>query len=279
MSNAEQVEYWNSKVGDTWARMQERLDRSFTPVTAALLALAAPRSGEHVLDIGCGSGEIALAVDAAVGEEGTVLGLDISEQLLARARARAEELLSEAEFRNADAASFAEEDGFDLLVSRFGVMFFADPVAAFANLHARAASGGRLVFACWQPPADNFWVALPVQLTADLLPPPAPADPHAPGPFAFADPERVAAILTAAGWQDVVFHDLPFGMVIGDGDDPVAAAVHFTMRIGPVARALRDAGPDAEAAAKARFAEAFASYRDGDTVALPAKAWLVTARA
>ena len=155
MSNAEQAEYWNSKVGETWARMQEKLDRSFTPLTAALLSLAAPKPGEHALDIGCGTGETTLALAGAVGDDGTVLGLDLSEQMLARARERAEELLSEAEFRAADVATFDEEDGFDLIISRFGVMFFDDPAAAFANLHRLAAPGGRLVFACWQGPTGQ----------------------------------------------------------------------------------------------------------------------------
>jgi ubiquinone/menaquinone biosynthesis C-methylase UbiE len=279
MSNADQVEYWNSAVGDTWARMQARLDLAFTPVTAALLSLAAPQPGEDALDIGCGTGETTLALAAAVGDDGSALGLDISEPLLARARERAAELLSDADFRCADAAAYDEEDGFDLIVSRFGVMFFDDPVAAFANLHRRAAPGGRLCFACWQPPADNLWATLPMQVVADLLPPQPPADTLAPGPFAFADPQRVEAVLAAAGWHDIAFHAEPFQMVIGEGDDPVAAAVHFNLRIGPAARAIRDAGPDAEAVAKARLATALAAYAADGVVALPGAVWLVAASA
>ncbi|KPF80124.1 hypothetical protein IP88_00975 [alpha proteobacterium AAP81b] len=276
-ANAEQIEYWNSAVGDTWARMQERLDRSFTPLTAALLAIAAPQAGEHVLDIGCGTGEVSLATAGAVGEEGTVLGIDISDAMLSRARERADELLSDAEFRNADAATFADETGFDLLISRFGVMFFADPVAAFANLHARTAEGGRLAFACWQDAGANPWATLPMAVLADLLPAMPPIDPSAPGPFAFADPEIVAAILTAAGWQDVAFHACPFAMLTGSGDDPVADAVTFSLRIGPAARAVRDAGVGD--IARVRLAEALAAYRSDGGVALPAQAWLVTAHA
>ncbi|MFZ4688988.1 MAG: class I SAM-dependent methyltransferase [Polymorphobacter sp.] len=279
MSNSEQIDYWNSKVGDTWARMQDRLDLSFTPVTAALLSLAAPRPGEDVLDVGCGSGETTLALAGAVGDDGSALGLDVSEPLLERARARAEELLSEADFINADAASFDAETGFDLIVSRFGVMFFSDPVAAFANLHARAAPGGRLCFACWQPAPQNLWATLPMSAVAHLLPAQPPADPLAPGPFAFADPDRVGEILDTAGWRDIAFHALPFDMVIGTGDDPVAAAVHFNLRIGPAARAIRDAGPDAEAPAKAALAAALAGHVRDVVVALPGAVWLVTANA
>lgn len=279
MPIVDQVEYWNSAVGDTWARMQERLDAAFTPVTAALLSLAAPKPGEDVLDIGCGSGETTLALAAAVGEDGSATGLDISEALLARARARAEAGLSDAVFLNADAASFADEAGFDLVTSRFGVMFFDDPVAAFANIHALMVPGGRLCFACWQPPALNLWATLPMQVLAGLLPPQPAADPHAPGPFAFSDPERVHGILSDAGWRDIVFHDVAFKMVIGDGDDPVASAVHFTLRIGPAARLVRDAGPDIEVQAKAALAEAMVPYLEAGNVGLPGAIWLVTARA
>jgi ubiquinone/menaquinone biosynthesis C-methylase UbiE len=279
MSAIDQVEYWNSAVGDTWARMQERLDTAFTPVTAALLSLAAPMPGEDALDIGCGSGETTLALAVAVGEEGSATGLDISEALLARARARVEAGLSEALFLNADAATFADDAGFDLVVSRFGVMFFADPVAAFANIHRLTVPGGRLCFACWQPPARNLWATLPMQVLADLLPPQPPADPLAPGPFAFSDPERVHGILAEAGWQEIVFHAVDFNMVIGEGDDPLASAVHFTLRIGPAARLVRDAGAGVEGQAKATLAAAMVPYQQAGNVALPGAVWLVSARA
>lgn len=272
----DQVEYWNGPAGQTWARMQERMDLALTPVTAALLAAAAPAPNEHILDIGCGSGETTLALAAAVGDAGSALGLDISEPLLDRARTRATDLLSTAEFRNADAATFSDETAFDLIVSRFGVMFFTDPVAAFANIHAHTAPGGRLAFSCWQPASENLWATLPMTTLADLLPEQPTPDPLAPGPFAFADPARVEALLTAAGWHDINLAPIPFTMVIGQGDDPVAAAVHFNLRIGPAARIVRDAG--IEDAAKPRLAAALAPYVDGTQVGLPGAIWLVTAR-
>jgi SAM-dependent methyltransferase len=187
--------------------------------------------------------------------------------------------LSEALFLNADAATFADDAGFDLVVSRFGVMFFADPVAAFANIHRLTVPGGRLCFACWQPPARNLWVTLPMQVLADLLPPQPPADPLAPGPFAFSDPERVHGILAEAGWQEIVFHAVDFNMVIGEGDDPLASAVHFTLRIGPAARLVRDAGAGVEGQAKATLAAAMVPYQQAGNVALPGAVWLVSARA
>ena len=279
MSNEEQIEYWNGKVGETWAKMQARMDRALTPVTAALLSIAAPQPGEDVLDIGCGSGETTLALAGAVGDDGSATGVDISEPLLARARARAEELLSEAEFIAADAATYRDDMGYDLIVSRFGVMFFADPIAAFANIHALAAPGGRLCFACWQPPADNGWATFPLTTLASLVLAQPPSDPHAPGPFAFADPERVHGILTAAGWTDIAFHAVPFTMVIGEGDDPVTAAVDFNLRIGPAARAIRDAGRDIEPAARAALAAALGDLLVDGAIGLPGAVWLVSAAA
>jgi|JI8StandDraft_2_1071088.scaffolds.fasta_scaffold31397_2 SAM-dependent methyltransferase len=277
MSNAEQIEYWNSKVGEIWVQMQERMDAALTPVTAALLAAADPQAGETVLDIGCGAGETTLAVDAVVGEGGHAIGLDISEPLLARARERAEALQSEAEFLAADASQWADERGFDLILSRFGVMFFADPQAAFTHIHSLAAPGGRLVFACWQPATRNQWATLPLTALAHLLPPLPPSDPLAPGPFAFADAARVAIVLENAGWHDVTCHSLPFAMLVGSGADPIADAVSFNLKIGPAARIVRDAGIGD--AARPVLAEALRPYLKGDRVELPGAVWLVTARA
>jgi SAM-dependent methyltransferase len=186
-------------------------------------------------------------------------------------------LLSEAEFIAADASVWADESGFDLILSRFGVMFFADPQAAFTHLHGLAAPGGRLVFACWQPAARNLWATLPMTALADLLPAQPPADPHAPGPFAFADAARVATMLEGAGWQDLAFHSLPFGMLIGGGDDPIADAVSFNLKIGPAARVVRDAGIGDEA--RPRLAAALQPFLADGRVKLPGAVWVVTARA
>jgi ubiquinone/menaquinone biosynthesis C-methylase UbiE len=276
--NEDMHEYWNADAGQTWAKMQARMDLALTPVTAALFDLARPQPGERVLDIGCGTGETTLALAAAVGDDGEALGLDISVPMLAVADARAEALDSLAEFREADAASVAGDADRDLILSRFGVMFFDDPAAAFANIRSHAAPGGRLCFACWRMPADNGWATMAMRAVADLLPPAPLADPLAPGPFAFADPERLEALLTSAGWTDITIHPHDFGMAVGQGDDPLSDAVDFSMRIGPAARAIREGGPDVVAAARTALAQLYAPYVSDGEVALPAAIWLVSAR-
>lgn len=278
MNNVDQIDYWNGKAGVTWVAMQQRMDRALTPVTAALLAAAVPAEGDDILDVGCGAGETSLALAAAVGPDGFVTGVDVSTPLIAAAQARAETHGLDIEFVEADAACFAE-GGRDLIVSRFGVMFFADPVAAFANLHKLAVPGGRLAFACWQPPGENLWATLPVTLLADAMPADPRANPYAPGPFAFADAARTTTILAEAGWRDIVSKPLAFAMVMGSGSDPVDDAVDFSLRIGPAARAVQDAGPDVLALAQTRFPKAFAAHLHDGVVAMAAGIWLFTANA
>ncbi|MBB6225990.1 SAM-dependent methyltransferase [Polymorphobacter multimanifer] len=272
-------DYWNADAGHTWAEMQARLDLSLSPVTAALLSLAAPMVGDRVLDIGCGSGETALALATVVGEGGDVLGVDISRPLLEVAEARAEALDSDAQFIEADAATLAGQGDRDLVISRFGVMFFDDPAAAFANIRTHARPEGRLRFACWRTPADNGWAGVPLKAVVPLLPPSAPADPLAPGPFAFADPDRLVGILETAGWQDIDLQRFDFDMLLGQGDDPLAAAIEFSMRVGPAARVVREGDAGVRAAAEAALRAAYAPYAADGRVALPGSVWLVSAHA
>lgn len=274
--NDDQRVYWNGHAGESWVAMQARLTAVFAPVTDAIVAAAAARATDRVLDIGCGSGDTTLAFAERVAE---ARGIDISEPLLALARQRAATTGSTATFTAADAATQAPDVPCDLLVSRFGVMFFDDPAAAFANLRRHTKPGGRLVFACWQAPRANPWATVPMRALEHLLPPPEPTDPHAPGPFALADAGRAVALFGKAGWRDVRAKPFDFKMAIGDGPDPQARAVDFMMTIGPAARAVREAGPHVEAEAHAALAAALAPYRDADGVGLPAAVWLLSAAA
>ena len=202
--NIAQVEFWNGRAGETWARNQERLDRAFAPLMSVLVEKAAPEIGERIIDVGCGCGDLALALAPRLGRRGHILGVDVSKQMLERAQARALAVSGEHATlawleADASACEFAAE--YDLLVSRFGVMFFADPVAAFRVLRRALKPGGRFAFLCWRSLERNPWLAVPATALHDLLGPRPPADPWAPGPYALSDATRVCEMLREAGFS------------------------------------------------------------------------------
>ena len=275
--NADQAAYWNAGAGDTWASLQDRLDHQLEPLGLRAMAALAPTPGERILDIGCGAGQTSLALTAAVAPGGSVLGVDISHPLLEVARRRGEGLPGLA-FQEADAQTAPfEVASFDAAFSRFGVMFFADPPAAFANIRRALKPGGRLAFVCWRPAGENPVMSLPMaaamaHLPAPPVPPPA-ADPHAPGPFAFADPERVRGILAAAGFGDVEI--TPHDQKIGSGDLDQTLAV--ALKVGPLGAMLRE-NPDHRDAVIAAVREALAPHARPEGVRLDSATWIVTAR-
>jgi SAM-dependent methyltransferase len=265
---------WQGRTGRSWAEEWWRTDRSFTGLTDRLLGRASECRISQAVDVGCGAGELSLAL-ARGHPDARVMGIDISGSLITVARERGTHLAN-ASFEVADAASWSRDDCRpDLIVSRHGVMFFDEPVAAFANLAQAAAPGARLVFSCFRGRSENPWA----HEVAALLPPgsvPVPiAD--APGPFAFADRGRVEQILSAAGWLKVAFERVDFALVIGTGPHAVDEAMAYFQAIGPAAAVAAEL-PRAEGAAFATRLERFLEgKREGSLVALPAAAWIVTA--
>lgn len=264
---------WRTQVGRSWAQNYALTDRSFAGLTQQLLDRAAPLVGKAVLDVGCGAGELSLAL-ARQHAGAQVLGVDISYDLIEVAKGRGTEL-GNVRFVEADASSW-RDPAFapDLVVSRHGVMFFADPPAAFANIRAGAAPEAQLLFSCFRAPAENAWASGLAEL---LGLPPAP-DPRAPGPFAFADPAHVEGILAAAGWRDITLAPVDFAYVCGTGEDPVEDALGLFRRIGPAAPFLRSLEGAARAAAEARMRDWLERHRSGNLIAMAAAAWLVSAR-
>jgi SAM-dependent methyltransferase len=265
---------WRGRVGANWAAQWRRTDRSFAPLTERLLQRSRAFAFGSALDVGCGAGELSLAI-ARSHPQCRVLGVDISPHLVGAALERGANLANVA-FEVGDAGAWRPAPDFapELIVSRHGVMFFDDPRAAFAHLADVAAPGGALMFSCFREPAQNpFFTEV-----ARLLPDAPPADPHAPGPFAFADPVRVEAILANAGWQNVVFEPFDLAMIVGAGADPVEDAVGYFSSIGPAARAGVDMPPgQAERLFDALRNLARRHSLDG-MVALRAATWIVTAR-
>jgi SAM-dependent methyltransferase len=274
-ANAKQSAYWNGEAGRRWTALQESQDRLFTAITAELFAAAAPQPGEKVLDVGCGAGETTLRAASLTGE---ALGVDVSEPLLARARERAAETGSPARFALADATVYDfSAEAANLLISRFGVMFFAEPQKSFANLRRGVKPGGRLAFVCWRKPELNPWAMTPYAAALKHLPPQPEAAPDAPGPFAFCDEARVRAILEGAGFAEVSFAPHDFQLDIADGEG-LDSAVAKCLMLGPTSRAL-DGQPDAmREAVRAEIRAALAPYVKGGEVALGAAVWIVRAR-
>jgi SAM-dependent methyltransferase len=269
--NAEQIEYWNGVAADIWVAQQDRLDRQLDPLGRAALRALAPRAGDLVLDVGCGSGQTTLQLADAVGPDGGVLGVDISAQLLAAARQRNRH--PNVAFQLADAQTHVFDRPFDAIYSRFGVMFFADPAAAFANLGRALKPGGRMAFVCWRGEALNPIMTVPMAAAAKHLPPqPPPQNPDAPGPFAFADSARIARILGGAGFASVVI--TPHDEAIGGNDG--AATLELALKIGPLGRYLRE-HPDKRARVIDSVREALEPFMVDGVARLPSASWIVTA--
>lgn len=274
--NAEQVAYWNGPNGERWRTRQQDQDALLAPVTDALLLRAAPAAGDVAIDVGCGCGATSIELARRVAPGGRVLGIDISAPMLARARERAPAELP-LSFIMADVTAYTFEAGAaDLLFSRFGVMFFAEPQKSFINMRRALRRRGRLVFACWRDPRSNPWLMLPFEEACRHVPRPAPSAPEEPGPFAFADERRVRGILDGAGFSEVRLEpvDLTLDIAFGRGLD---AAVDGMMGMGPTARALEGQPPQIRAAAAQSIRAAFAQYQAGNSVMLPGAIWIACA--
>jgi ubiquinone/menaquinone biosynthesis C-methylase UbiE len=273
--NLAQVEYWNATAGETWARFQDQLDRQLAPLGLEAIQALAVTPGDSLIDVGCGCGHTTLDLARRVGPEGTVLGVDISQPMLEVARRRAEATpdltvsFREADVQTADLGTSV----FDAAFSRFGVMFFSDPPAAFTNLRRSLKPGGTLGFVCWRAFAENPWMGAPLAAALPFLPEPEPVDPLAPGPFAFADAGRVRTILTEAGFTAIDIR--PHDTQIGGGD--VEEALQLAFRVGPLGAALREDPSRAGLIADA-VRGVLEAHLTPQGVLMPAAVWIVTAR-
>ena len=273
-ANAAQIDYWNRTAGQTWVQYQDQLDRQIEPLGREGLKVLNPSVGERVLDVGCGCGQTSLQLAKSVGPSGTVTGMDISAPMLDVARARPVlEGSAPPTFVECDAQT-AElgEDVYDAIFSRFGVMFFSDPIAAFKNLRGALKPHGRLTFVCWRPFQDNLWMRLPMEAARPFLPAPTPTDPAAPGPFAFADADRVQSILERAGFTEISIQ--PFDMAIGGSS--LDQTVALTFRVGPLASILREQ-PDLRPVVEDAVKTALSAYQTPEGVLMPAAVWIVSA--
>jgi SAM-dependent methyltransferase len=268
---AEQATFWNGAGGKMWlAAYDKRIRRGIEGFGEAAMAAAAPKAGERAIDVGCGTGNTTAELARAVGPDGQVLGLDISEPLLEAARAQK---IPNARFEAGDATTYAFEAGrYDLLYSRFGVMFFAEPVVAFANLRRALKPAGRVSFVCWRTPQENPWGLVPMRAAMPHLPPMERPGPEDPGQYAFGDPTRVERILAQAGFAPPTIEPIDRPMRLGDD---IADSLDNLSRFGPLARAFAEAAPEQVAKAREAVAEALKPHMKADGIALPGAVWLV----
>lgn len=273
--NHDQAAFWNAAAGRTWAELQDLLDRVLAPFVEPVVQAGFPGLGGRVVDIGCGAGATTLAMARRLGPDGLALGVDISGPLVETARARAADAGLAAAFVQADAQTYAfEPAAFDAAISRFGVMFFEDPEAAFANIRRSLRRDGRLAFVAWRSPAENPFMTTGVRAAAPFLPQmPAPA-PDAPGQFGFADGARVRRILAASGWRDVEVAPLDMPLSLAEAD-----LMTYATRMGPAGLALQDADEGLRARIVQALEGAFRPFVQDGVARFDAACWRVTARA
>ena len=275
--NSRGAEFWNSAMGHAWVSQQAIISDVFASVTSVSLDAAAVRSGEHVVDIGCGTGDTLLALAQAVGPSGFVLGVDVSVPMLDFAKHRAVEArLSNAAFALADGTSYAFQPRWaDLVYSRFGVMFFEDPVRAFANIRSGMKEGGRLAFVCFRTMPESSWFRVPIEAARPHVPPQPPVDPTAPGIFSFAREERLRGILTQSGFREIAVKaaDVPI-----HGKD-TTQSMAFITQVGPLPALLETASDEQRERATDAVRNALASNIGADGRGLDVGLWLVSALA
>jgi ubiquinone/menaquinone biosynthesis C-methylase UbiE len=275
-SNTAQHAYWNGPLGQAYANSWQKRDRDHAGITRPLMEWSDARPGEHVLDIGCGGGTTTLQLAERVRETGRVLGLDISGPMIALARRRAEAARSTAQFIVADASEYLFEDrGFDLAFSQLGVMFFADPVAAFRNLRRALKPRGRIAFACWRSPAEHLWASIPESAAAPFLPPSLPADANAPGRYSLRESDRIRQVLTGAGFSAVEILKQDARTFLGATPEEAAESAIE----GSLQRMLARADEVTQKKLRDAVAARLSKEMQPDGVYLTCAAWLVRASA
>ena len=273
--NSDQIAYWNGPVGETWAQRQAQMDAAMADISSRLIEAVDPQVGDRIVDIGCGSGATTLAYAEAAGETGAVLGVDVSKPLIRLAKDRAADAGLLARFIVSDAATHPfETRSYDLIASRFGVMFFVDPIAAFTNFQTALKPDGRLVFVCWRSVAENPFAKIPLMAGRAAAPQVEGPKPRAPGPFAFAEQDYLAEVLRQAGF-DASIARLDATFTIG----PTANAAAQQMVEGGFAARFAAELDDAGVVALRQVIEAeYVRFETSKGVVCPAACWLVTAR-
>ena len=276
--NAPQIDYWNGPAGDKWANFADSLDVMTEDLGSAAMDACDIRLGHAVIDVGCGSGATTIEIARRVGAEGRVLGIDISTPMIEVGRARLHATgVNGVTFENADIASHPfQNETFDRVFLRFGVMFFVDPIAAFGNIRGGMKSGGRFAFVCWQTIDKNPWMGIPLRVALRHVAAAAPADPDAPGPLAFANPDRVRHILSEAGFVDI---DLKPLVTLLPLEADVPGAVQKLLQLGPATRLLSHVSEDIKARVANDLVDVISKFQTDSGVMVGSASWIISATA
>ncbi len=278
LANEEQAEYWDKQAGPKWVELQSFIDAQLQDLGTEAMDRLGPIEGATVLDVGCGCGTTTIQLARRVGAGGAVVGVDLSAPMLHRAQQAARDNgLDNVTFQQADAQVHSFQERFDAVFSRFGVMFFADPEQAFANLRSALRNEGVLSFICWRSIDQNEWMIVPLRAALEHLPLPQIPDPNAPGPFAFADGDRVRRILSTAGFAGIEVDRHDSSLQIGKGR-PLEEIVRIVMQMGPTSRLLGEAAPDLQARVSESIEAALQPYIDENGLFMRGSTWIVRAR-
>ena len=274
--NIDQKEFWNHKKGKLWVSLGPRIDDMFGPLGDEALKVLAPQKGENVIDIGCGTATTSLKLAGLLGRKGSVIGMDISKPILEYAKQNAKEnSIKNIEFVLADAQNYCfMADSYDAIFSRFGVMFFDDPVAAFSNILKGIKSGGRLTFVCWADRSANDWIEVSTNIASKFLELPPKSAPRDPGPFAFEDPLYLNEVLSDSGWSEISIENYSVTNVVGKS---TKAAADFLSRMGPMSVPFEDSEDSVKRKVIDSLEKCFADYVTTRGVEMHFSAWIVTA--
>ena len=274
--NAPQIEYWNGPTGDKWARFADAQDQMLGDLGSVAMNACDIQLGHWVLDVGCGSGTTSIEMARRVGSEGRVHGIDISTPMLDVGRARLDALdINNVTFHNKDVATYRfEQKAFDRMYSRFGVMFFVDPVSAFTNIRSGLKSNGRLAFVCWQAADKNPWMEVPWRVVLKHVSAPPGSDPEAPGAMAFSNPDRIRSILFEAGFAELKIDALETLVPV---EPDVPASVQRLMELGPAARLLNNISDNVKERVQKDLSDAISGFQTADGVMMGSTTWIVSA--
>ena len=274
--NQDQKEFWNEKKGKIWVSLEKHIDKMLNPLGDHAIKILEPKDGEKILDVGCGTGSTTQNLSKLVGDSGLITGMDISEPILDFAKKQSNsKKINNINFILADAQNFQFlTKSYDAIFSRFGIMFFEDPIAAFKNIKKSLKNKGRLTFICWRKRDENDWITLSSNIASNFLELPPNANPKEPGPFAFEDSGYIEEILIKSGWKNITIKNHNQNIIVGE---TVNITAEFLSRMGPMSVPFENADQYTQRKVKEALKECYSKYNTSNGVEFNFSTWIVSA--